>query len=102
MNNQNFPLGRMPASRCNRCRHWSEDMQVRDPQDENFGFGQCRINPPVILGQIVDRLMEKPSYREQIDPDITTTSAYTATCFPVTFATDRCGQFDENLNGPAA
>lgn len=78
---------------CNRCRFWLEDMRVRDPRDENFGFGHCRREPPRLSEAMVKALRPKPSHNEQIEPEMTTTSMMTASLFPATFATDWCGRF---------
>ncbi len=78
--------------KCNQCRFWHEDMEVRDPNDEGFGFGGCRVRP-VIVGSLVAAQIERPAYGQQIDLEISTTGMVTATRFPTTFATDWCGEF---------
>jgi hypothetical protein len=79
--------------KCNQCRFWHEDIDVRDPNDEDFGFGGCRVRAPAIVDSLVAAQIERPTYGQQIELDISTTDMVTATRFPTTFATDWCGEF---------
>jgi hypothetical protein len=55
------------TDQCNRCRFWFEDMKLRDPRDENWGFGSCRRAPPVIVDCLMAAQIERPVYGQQID-----------------------------------
>ncbi|WP_242183129.1 hypothetical protein [Sphingomonas sp. CARO-RG-8B-R24-01] len=88
-------MSRVKASRCNRCVFWLEDMRVRDPADEDFGFGACRLKPPVLIDSLVAAQIERPSWGSGDVPDdiIGTIELNRASRWPTTFATDVCGDF---------
>ena len=73
-------------------------MQVRDPADEDFGFGSCRLKPPMLVDSLVEAQIERPSWGTgEIPNDIMDTiSLNRASRQPVTFATDWCGEFKRN------
>ncbi|MFC0305321.1 hypothetical protein ACFSTI_19525 [Rhizorhabdus histidinilytica] len=81
------------TEQCNRCRFWLEDMTDRDPNDPDFGFGRCRLRPPVVSETYVAALMPRLAYGRQEDPDMDTTSLVTASLYPATFSADWCGCF---------
>lgn len=81
------------TEQCNRCRFWLEKMKHRDPNDENWGFGYCRLKPPVISETYVEALMPKLAYGQQEAPEINTVSLTTCTLYPATTSTDWCGAF---------
>lgn len=89
------------TEQCNRCRFWAEDMKERDPNDANWGFGRCRLRPPVISETYVAALIPKLEYGQQCDPDIDTTSLSTASLFPATHSADWCGEYRPMLAAPS-
>ncbi|MDB5733187.1 MAG: hypothetical protein JWQ03_3082 [Variovorax sp.] len=89
----------MRADRCNRCRFWNEDMSARDPNDENFGFGQCRRKEPVLLQPLAMMLLPKLEFGQQVDPDLDVTSLTCASVWPATGATDWCGRYEPKGGG---
>lgn len=80
---------------CNLCRFWKEDMNHRDAQDPDFGFGSCRVKPPTLVECLVNVQIERPSWGSgEVPDDIMDTIALSrASRHPVTFATDWCGEF---------
>lgn len=90
------------TEQCNRCRFWLEDMKERDPNDANWGFGRCRLRPPVISESYVAAFIPKLEYGQQCDPDIDTTSLSTASLYPATHSTDWCGSFEMSPSAPEA
>lgn len=83
------------GEQCNRCRFWSEDMNVRDLEDPDFGFGSCRLKPPTLIDSLVEAQIERPTWGSGETPDdiMDTIELNRATRHPVTFATDWCGEF---------
>lgn len=84
----------LPAERCNRCRFWREDMEHRDPSDENWGFGSCRRRPPVILETVAKHMLPPLRYGQQVDPDLDPLDLHSASRFSGTSSTDWCGAFE--------
>jgi hypothetical protein len=83
------------ANRCNRCRFWQEHMPLRDPNDEDWGFGECRRNPPVLISCLVGLQVDRPRFGQQTDLDVDPLNLSAATRFPVSTATDWCGRFSQ-------
>lgn len=86
---------------CNRCRFWLEDMRHRDPQDADFGFGSCRLKPPIVIDALVTVQIDRPRWGsgEVFDDIVDTTSLARASRHPMTFATDWCGEFKPMKEG---
>lgn len=84
--------------RCNRCRFWLEDMQHRDPNNADGGYGSCRLHPPVLVECIVKPLMPQLAYGQQADPDMDPLDLVSATRFPATQSLDWCGQYQAPSN----
>ena len=92
----------MPPERCSRCRFWLEDMKLRDPNDPHWGFGSCRLKPPVLIDSLVEAQIERPSWGSNEVPDdiMDTIALQRASRHPITFATDWCGHFDNRGEKP--
>ena len=82
----------MSTQQCNHCRFWREDMGRRDPNDENFGFGNCHLKPPVIVDSLIAVQIQRPIYGQVTDLAPDATEVVNASLFPATFATDWCGE----------
>ena len=85
----------MSAPQCSGCRFWKLDETTIDPLDPDWGFGSCRRNPPALIDSMVAASIVPPRYGNQSDlvrPD--PASAYSASLWPATFATDWCGTFN--------
>ncbi len=79
---------------CNQCRFWREEMDHRDPNDVNWGYGWCRRNPPTIVESVAVHMLPPLRYGQQVDPDLDTVDLISASKFPSTFATEWCGKFE--------
>lgn len=79
---------------CNGCRFWKADEDTADPNDSDWGFGDCRRLPPVIIDSLIAAEIIPPRYGQQTDLEIGITSVNVASRYPATFATDWCGQFE--------
>jgi hypothetical protein len=61
-------LARFP-DQCNRCRFWGEDVGHNDPNDPDWGFGGCRLNPPTVIDPIVGAQIQPPVWGSGEVPD---------------------------------
>lgn len=87
------------TERCNNCRFWNENPHHRDPADEEWGFGQCRRNTPVVVESMVKALMPPLQFGQQVDPEIDTVAMTSCSMWPATFSADWCGDFEDRNRG---
>jgi hypothetical protein len=85
----------MTALQCNRCRFWCEEMKHRDPNDTEWGFGQCWRKPPVLMECMVKPQLAKLEYGQQVDLGIDAVQASIASVWPATHSHDWCGKFEK-------
>lgn len=83
----------MTAPTCRACRFWRENESHRDPNDEGWGFGQCRRRGPIIVEAMFKAIMPAADYRTQIEPVLDDVEMTTASLWPATHSSDWCGEF---------
>ncbi len=79
---------------CNQCRFWKEDMEHRDPNDVDFGYGWCRRAPPRIVDTIAAAMLPPLRYGHHVDSHLDPLDMLDASRFPSTSSTDWCGKFE--------
>lgn len=85
-------------AQCNRCRFWRMDLTTIDPLDSDWGFGDCRRNPPVLIDSMIAAEIVPPRFGNQSDLERPCpASAYSASLWPALFATDWCGAFESGV-----
>lgn len=85
----------MSAPQCSGCHFWKLDETTVDPLDSDWGFGFCRRNPPALVDSMIAAEIVPPRYGNPSDlarPE--PSSAYAASLWPATFATEWCGAFE--------
>jgi hypothetical protein len=80
--------------RCQSCRFWRESPEFGDPADSSWGFGSCRRRPPTLVDTVVQAIMPRARYGDQVDPEIDTVALMPASLWPSTHSSDWCGEFD--------
>lgn len=79
---------------CLTCRFWRADPVCCDPVDPTFGYGRCRIVPPIFVQPILTALLPRPEYGQHVDPDLGTMLLHDASQHPATAAKDWCGSYE--------
>jgi hypothetical protein len=83
----------VPYERCKSCRFWCKNEKISDPEDSEWGFGSCRLRPPILVDGMVRALMPKAMYGEQVEPEMDTLALMPASLWPSTTGYDWCGEY---------
>ena len=93
------PASATNKKQCNRCRYWLFDPKTADVNNPGWGFGSCRVRPPVLLETILAMQVERPRYGHQVELDLSVYDIVEASRHPVTISSAWCGRYEPVREG---